>query len=61
MLSANSYDALVQVVLGERLEQGIFTEKERQAYIKAWSQPSALAGGLNYYRTARIEPPSDNC
>lgn len=60
MLSANTYDALVQAVLGEGLKQGIFTEEDRQAYIEAWSQPGALTGGLNYYRAARIGPPSDN-
>lgn len=60
MLSANTYDALVQAVLGEGLKQGIFTEEDRQAYIEAWSQPGALTGGLNYYRAARFGPPSDN-
>jgi len=37
MLSANTYDALVQAVLGDGLKQGIFTEEDRQAYIEAWS------------------------
>jgi epoxide hydrolase 4 len=60
ILSANNYDALVQAVLGEGLKQGIFTEEDRQAYIEAWSQPGALTGGLNYYRAARVGPPSDD-
>jgi pimeloyl-ACP methyl ester carboxylesterase len=60
MLSANTYDALVRAVLGEGLKQGIFTEEDRQAYIQAWSQPGALTGGLNYYRAARLGPPSDD-
>jgi len=39
MLSANTYEVLVQGVLAEGLKQGIFTEEDRQAYLEAWSQP----------------------
>ena len=55
-LSANQYAALVQVVMGEGLKKGLFSEQDRSAYIEAWSQPGALTGGLNYYRAARIGP-----
>ena len=58
-LSANNYAALVQVVLGEGLKNGTFTEADKQAYIEAWSQPGALTGGLNYYRAARVGPPTE--
>jgi pimeloyl-ACP methyl ester carboxylesterase len=27
-------------------------------YIEAWSQPGALTGGLNWYRAAKVGPPS---
>ncbi len=57
-LSANNYALLVQIVLGEGLKNGVFTEADKQAYIEAWSQPGALTGGLNYYRAARIGPPA---
>ena len=57
-LSANNYALLVQVVLGEGLKTGVFTEDDKKAYIEAWSQPGALTGGLNYYRAARVGPPS---
>ena len=57
-LSANNYTALVQAVLGEGLKNGVFTEEDKKAYIEAWSQPGALTGGLNYYRAAKIGPPS---
>ena len=57
-LSANNYAALVQVVLGEGLKAGHFTEEDKKAYIEAWSQPGALTGGLNYYRAARVGPPA---
>ena len=56
-LSANGYTALVNAVLGAGLKNGVFTEEDKQAYIKAWSQPGALTGGLNYYRANRVGPP----
>jgi pimeloyl-ACP methyl ester carboxylesterase len=57
MLSANNYSGLVQAVLGPGLKTGAFTEEDKQEYIKAWSQPGALTGGLNYYRAAKVGPP----
>ena len=56
-LSANNYGLLVQIVLGEGLKTGVFTEDDKKAYIEAWSQPGALTGGLNYYRANRVGPP----
>ena len=58
-LSANNYGLLVQIVLGEGLKNGVFTEEDKKAYIEAWSQPGALTGGLNYYRAARVGPPAE--
>jgi epoxide hydrolase 4 len=58
ILSANNYEVLVQRVLGEGLKQGFFTDEDRKAYLAAWSQPGALTGGLNYYRAARLGPPT---
>jgi pimeloyl-ACP methyl ester carboxylesterase len=57
-LSANNYATLVQVVLGEGLKTGVFSEADKQAYLEAWAQPGALTGGLNYYRAARVGPPT---
>ena len=57
-LSANNYGVLVAAVLGAGLKSGVFTEEDKQAYIKAWSQPGALTGGLNYYRANEIGPPA---
>lgn len=59
-LSANNYAMLVETVLGDgpaRRERH-FTEDDRRAYLEAWSQPGALTGGLNYYRAARLGPPT---
>jgi pimeloyl-ACP methyl ester carboxylesterase len=57
-LSANHYALLVQIVLAELLQSGAFREADKQAYLKAWSQPGALTGGLNYYRANRLGPPA---
>lgn len=57
-LSANNHERLVNIVLGEGLTQGHFTEADKQAYLEAWSQPGALTGGLNYYRAAQVGPPA---
>lgn len=57
-LSANHYALLVQIVLAELLQSGAFSEEDKEAYLKAWSQPGALTGGLNYYRANRLGPPA---
>jgi pimeloyl-ACP methyl ester carboxylesterase len=54
-LAAGNYAALVNGVL---TPTGAFTDEDRAAYIAAWSEPGALTGGLNYYRAARIGPPT---
>jgi len=59
VLSANNYASLVDSILGRGLREGHFTEEDRNAYLGAWSQPGALTGGLNYYRAARVGPPSE--
>ncbi len=33
-------------------QSGHMTEADAAEYVKAWSQPGALTGGLNYYRAA---------
>src|SRR3989475_2289540 len=53
-LSANNYGLLVQIVLGEGLKTGVFTEDDKKAYIEAWSQPGALTGGVYYYWANRV-------
>jgi epoxide hydrolase 4 len=57
-LSDNNCATLVNIVLGDGLKKGVFTEEDKAAYLKAWSQPGALTGGLNYYRANRVGPPS---
>lgn len=56
-LSRDDYRALVDILLAHGLKRGYFDETDKAEYIKAWSQPGALTGGLNYYRAARLLPP----
>lgn len=58
-LSTNNYAALVGGVLGAGLKSGAITEEDKQAYLQAWAQPGALTGGLNYYRAAKVGPPTE--
>jgi epoxide hydrolase 4 len=58
ILSANNYEELYQKVLIWGVEKNAFTEEDREEYFKAWSQPGALTGGLNYYRAAQAGPPA---
>jgi pimeloyl-ACP methyl ester carboxylesterase len=58
ILYANNYASLVTAVLAEGLKTGAFTEEDKTAYLKAWSQPGALTGGLNYYRANGLGPPA---
>ncbi len=56
ILSADGFATMQETILGEGIRQGYVTETDRKAYVKAWSQPGALTGGLNYYRAAEAGP-----
>ncbi|HET6319624.1 MAG TPA: alpha/beta hydrolase, partial [Chloroflexota bacterium] len=56
VLLADGSQRLVGMVMGRGLQQGFFDERDREAYLAAWSQPGALTGGLNYYRASGIGP-----
>jgi pimeloyl-ACP methyl ester carboxylesterase len=58
MLLANDCAILVGNVLGGMLRSGVMTEADRAEYVKAWQQPGALTGGLNYYRANGVGPPA---
>jgi len=57
ILSENNYDRLLKALFqfGSKWEM---SAEIRQKYIDAWSQPGALAGGLNYYRVSPLYPPT---
>ncbi len=52
ILSANDFEFLSRVMAFGR-ENGLPTE-DKPEYTKAWSQPGAITGGLNYYRANRL-------
>jgi pimeloyl-ACP methyl ester carboxylesterase len=56
-ITANNFANFHEHLLGELLRKGHFTEEDREQYLKAWSQPGAITGGLNYYRAAQAGPP----
>ncbi len=58
MLAEKENAMLEKLVLEPGLDNGVFTEEDRSAYLRAWSQPDALTGGLNYFRANRIGPPA---
>ncbi len=53
ILSANNFDVLANKVMVCGSKNGLLPE-DKPEYIKAWSQPGALTGGLNYYRANRL-------
>ncbi len=53
ILSANNFDVLANKVMVFGSQNGLPPE-DKPEYIKAWSQPGALTGGLNYYRANRL-------
>ena len=59
ILSDNNYTWLTNALFkwGSKWEM---TEELRQRYVKAWSQPGALTGALNYYRVSPLYPPTSN-
>ena len=59
-LSANNYAQLQNAVFKASTKPDNFTDEDKKMYVEAWSQPGALTGGLNWYRAARIGPPTEN-
>jgi epoxide hydrolase 4 len=57
-LDANDCALLVQNILEPLLKTGALSEADKAEYLKAWSQPGALTGGLNYYRANHTGPPA---
>src|SRR5262245_42477057 len=56
MLSADDHQAL-RLALGDVWDKR-FSDEDRRMYLEAWSRPGGLTGGLNWYRAARVGPPS---
>ena len=54
-LAADDYSWLINIAFGELIKSGVLKDADILGYKKAWSQPGALTGGLNYYRAADVE------
>jgi pimeloyl-ACP methyl ester carboxylesterase len=54
-LSDGDYSWLLNMAFGEIIKSGVLKDEDIQGYKKAWSQPGALTGGLNYYRATDLE------
>jgi pimeloyl-ACP methyl ester carboxylesterase len=54
-LSADDYSWLLKMAFGDMIKSGVLKDEDIRGYKKAWSQPGALTGGLNYYRAASVE------
>lgn len=54
--AANDY-ALLWRSLEKTAAAGHLTAADREAFIKAWSEPGALTGMFNWYRAMRMDPP----
>jgi epoxide hydrolase 4 len=54
MLAANGYSMMDDIMRRIGGRGASLSEAERAVYHRAWAQPGALRGGLNYYRAARM-------
>jgi epoxide hydrolase 4 len=54
LLGHNDFAALDSLVIEPGIQRGYLTEEDRGIYHRAWSQPGALTGALNYYRAAQM-------
>ena len=56
-LSKNNYEWLFNALM-HRGSKWKMSDEDQQKYLRAWSQPGALTGGLNYYRASPLFPAS---
>jgi epoxide hydrolase 4 len=60
VMTENNYARLVAMLQSAGSNGEWLTEDDKQRYLKAWSQPGAVTGGLNYYRASPLFPPSSD-
>ena len=58
VMTENNYARLVAMLQSAGSNGEWLTEDDKERYLKAWSQPGAVTGGLNYYRASPLYPPS---
>ncbi len=52
LMSANNYESMEQA-MASTAKPGAFSEEDLEQYRKAWQEPGALTGMLNWYRAIR--------
>ena len=52
-LYEKNFEALQLSVFGTAKKKNAFSDFDKEKYLEAWSQPGALAGGVNYYKANR--------
>lgn len=52
-LYEQNFEALQSSVWGTAIKKNAFSDFDKEKYLEAWSQPGALAGGVNYYKANR--------
>ena len=58
VMSENNYARLIGMLSSMSTDNTWLTEDVKARYIEAWSQPGAVTGGLNYYRSSPLYPPT---
>jgi epoxide hydrolase 4 len=55
-LLADNFSWLWNWTFAKHHKQGLLSDADRAAYIKAWSEPNAIKASLNYYRMSPLKP-----
>jgi epoxide hydrolase 4 len=58
VMTENNYARLVGMLKSAGSSGAWLTDDVQARYIEAWSQPGAVTGGLNYYRSSPLYPPT---
>lgn len=58
IMSENNYARLVAMLGSTTTNPAWLTDEVKARYIEAWSKPDAVTGGLNYYRSSPLYPPT---
>ena len=58
VMTENNYARLVGMLKSAGSNGAWLTDDVKAKYIEAWSQPGAVTGGLNYYRSSPLYPPT---
>ena len=58
VMTEDNYARLVGMLKSAGSNGNWLTDDVKAKYIEAWSQPGAVTGGLNYYRSSPLYPPT---